>query len=236
MTLAVVTTALIGLVSGVLVAALSVPAWALTLGVAFLRQSASLGLAGAAGEFLRHLPTYSTTLWILAFVVISLGGAVLWLRPTVRTMFSASRSAAEPGQRAGRPAGLGAVTGLTGSSLLAGLGGVGWVVFQGSIEPGVDGVGLTVVALAAVLVGGVSIFGRRAGIAGTVLGVVIAESVSSILQVDAFSISWYYAPFGLMIIFGLGVSRAFESITDFFNRRQMPSFTAPSPPSVRSER
>ena len=200
----------------------------MTLGVAFLLQSASLGIAGPAGETLRHPPTYSTTLWFVAFVVVSAGGGVLWLSPAVRTMFSASRSASEPGQWAGLPAGLGAVAGLTGSSLLAGLGGVAFALFQDFAEPTSDGVGLTVVALAAVLVGGVSIFGRRAGVAGTILGVIVAESLNFILLANGFSSSWYYVPFGLMIVFGLGVSRALESITDFFSRRRAPSFASPS--------
>jgi ribose/xylose/arabinose/galactoside ABC-type transport system permease subunit len=231
MTLAVVITVLIGLVTGVLVAVLSVPAWALTLGIAFLLQSASLGIIGSAGEELRHPGTYSTALWFVAFVVISAGGGVLWLSPAVRTLFSASRSASEPGQWAGLPAGLGAVVGLTGSSLLAGVGGVALALFQRFADPASDGVGLTAVAMAAVLVGGVSIFGRRAGVAGTILGVIIAESLNVILLVNNFSSSWYYVPFGLMIVFGLGVNRALESITDLVNRRRVPSFTAPSVPA-----
>ena len=177
---------------------------------------------------MRHPATYSTTLWFVVFVVISAGGGVLWLSPAVRTMFSASRTASEPGQWAGLSAGLGAVVGLTGSSLLAGVGGVALALFQSTADPSSDGVGFTVVALGAVLVGGVSIFGRRAGVAGTILGVIIAESANFILLADGFSATWYYVPFGLMIVFGLGVSRALESITDFFNRRRVPSFTTPS--------
>ena len=61
----------------------------------------------------------------------------------------------------GLPAGLGAVVGLTGSSLLAGLGGVALTAYDGAANPTADGVGLTVTALAAVLIGGVSVFGRR---------------------------------------------------------------------------
>lgn len=228
MTLAVVITIPIGLIAGVLVAALSVPAWALTLAIAFLLQSVSLGIAGPAGEFLRHAPTYSTTLWSVAFVVISAGGGVLWLSPAVRTLLSASRSASEPGQWAGLPAGLGAVVGLTGSSVLAGIGGVAFAIYQSSADPASQGIGLTVVALAAVLVGGVSVFGRRAGVAGTILGVIIAGSVNFILLVNSISSTWYYVPFVIMIVLGLGLSRALESLTDFFNRRQASGFASSS--------
>lgn len=230
MALAVVITTVIGLVAGVLVGALSVPAWAMTLGIAFLVQAASFGISGLRVGVLRHPPTYSATLWVAVFVVISVGGGVLWLSPAVRTMFSASRSASEPGQWAGPQAGLGAVVGLTGSSLLAGVGGVASTLFQQTADPTNNGIFLTVVALGAVLVGGVSVFGRRAGVAGTVLGVIIAESVNFIMLSDGVSISWNYVPFGCMIVFGLGVSRALESITDFFNRRRMRSFASPTVP------
>jgi ribose/xylose/arabinose/galactoside ABC-type transport system permease subunit len=231
MTLAVLVTAVIGLVAGVIVAALSVPAWATTLGVAFLVYALSLEISGLKLGVLRQSATYSTTLWVVVFFVISLGGGLLWLSPAVRTMFSASRGASEPGQWAGLPAGLGAVVGLTGSSLLAGVGGVASTLFLSTADPTSDGVGATVVALAAVLVGGTSVFGRRAGVAGTIFGVIIAESVNFIMLTEGFSISLFYVPFGLMIIFGLGVSRALESITDLVNRRQASSLASPAAPA-----
>jgi ribose/xylose/arabinose/galactoside ABC-type transport system permease subunit len=230
MTLAVLVTAVIGLVAGVFVAALSVPAWAMTLAVAFLVYALSLEISGLKLGVLRQSATYSTTLWVVVFFVISLGGGLLWLSPAVRTMFSASRGASEPGQWAGLPAGLGAVVGLTGSSLLAGVGGVASTLFLSTADPTSDGVGATVVALAAVLVGGTSVFGRRAGVAGTIFGVIIAESVNFIMLTEGFSVSLFYVPFGLMIIFGLGVSRALESITDLVNRRRALSLASPAVP------
>jgi hypothetical protein len=67
------------------------------------------------------------------------------------------------GRRGGglRP-GLGAVAGLAGSSLLAGLGGVAQLMRLKISQPASAQL-LTTMALAAVLLGGVSVFGRRAG-------------------------------------------------------------------------
>jgi ribose/xylose/arabinose/galactoside ABC-type transport system permease subunit len=110
------------------------------------------------------------------------------------------------------------VVGLTGSSLLAAVGGVALTTFEGAADPITNGVGLTVTALAAVLIGGVSVFGRRAGVAGTMLGVVIVQSIAFWLTAEALSLNWYYVPIGGLVVLGLGVSRALESITDALNR------------------
>jgi hypothetical protein len=99
------------------------------------------------------------------------GLVAAWLVPGVRTTLSATRNAREPGRWAGLPAGLGALAGLTGSSLLAGAGGVSMAIYLGAGDPSSGGINLTLTSLAAVLVGGVSVFGRRAGVLGTVLGV-----------------------------------------------------------------
>jgi ribose transport system permease protein len=223
MTLAVAVATAVGLVTGLVVAALSVPAWAATLGVAFLAQAAAGGISGERLVVLRGHVSYSTALWLTIFVVISAGGGVLWLNRRVRTSLSATRSIGEPGQWAGLTAGPGAVVGLTGSSLLAGLGGVALVINQSVADPEINAVGLTVTALAAVLIGGVSVFGRRAGVAGTILGVVIVQSISFMLTAHAVSLGWYYVPFGGLIVLGLGVSRALESITNAMTGQRVPS-------------
>ncbi|HET7018673.1 MAG TPA: hypothetical protein VFI65_32440 [Streptosporangiaceae bacterium] len=218
MTLAVAVATVIGLITGLVVAALSVPAWAATLAVAFLVQAAAGGISGERLIALRNPGSYPTVLWLVIFVVISAGGGALWLIRGVRISFSATRTVREPGQWAGLPAGLGAVVGLTGSSLLAAVGGVALTTFDGAADPITDGVGLTVTALAAVLIGGVSIFGRRAGVAGTILGVVIVQSIAFRLTAHALPLYWYYVPVAGLAVFGLGVSRALESITDALNR------------------
>jgi ribose/xylose/arabinose/galactoside ABC-type transport system permease subunit len=218
MTLAVAVATVMGLVTGVVVAALSVPAWAATLAVAFLVQAAAGGISGERLIALPHPGSYPAVLWLVIVVVISAGGGALWLIPGVRTTFSGSRSEGEPGQWAGLSAGLGVVVGLTGSSLLAAVGGVALTTFEGAADPITNGVGLTVTALAAVLIGGVSVFGRRAGVAGTMLGVVIVQSIAFWLTAEALSLDWYYVPIGGLVVLGLGVSRALESITDALNR------------------
>ncbi len=151
--------------------------------------------------------------------MVSVGGAALWLIPGVRTALSATRSTREPAQWAGLGAGLGAVAGLTGSSLLAGVGGVSQALFLQVGDPASGGINLTVVALAAVLLGGVSIFGRRGGLLGTVLGVVVIQTALFLVTARADSAVWFDIAIGGVAVLGLGVSRALESITGLLNRR-----------------
>src|SRR6185437_15020729 len=101
MTLAVAVATVIGLVTGIVVAALSVPAWAATLAVAFLVDAAAGGISGERLIALRNPGSYPAVLWLVIFAVISAGGGALWLIRGVRTTFSATRSAGEPGQWAG---------------------------------------------------------------------------------------------------------------------------------------
>jgi ribose/xylose/arabinose/galactoside ABC-type transport system permease subunit len=214
MAAAVALAAATGFVAGLIVGGLSVPAWAVTLAVALLAQAAALAISGGQPVVLHGISSYPATLWLAVFAAVSIGGGALWLVPGVRTALSATRHAGDPGRRAGLPAGLGALAGLTGSSLLAGLGGVSLATYLQVSEPSSDGINLTLLALAAVLVGGVSVFGRRAGVFGTVLGVLIAQTLVFLLNVHAVSLYWLDAAIGGLAIVGLFVNRVMESITD----------------------
>ena len=228
MTAAVALAVATGLVTGLIVAALSVPAWAVTLAVTLLVQAAALRIANGQLVVFHAGGSYPATLWLAVFAVVSIAGGALWLVPGVRTALSATRNSEDPGQWAGLPAGLGAVAGLTGSSLLAGLGGVSLALYLGVGDPVSGGINLTLVAFAAVLVGGVSVFGRRAGVFGTVLGVIVAQTLLFIMDTHDFSPLWLYAPIGGLAVLGLCVSRALEGITDVLNRQRSAGTFAPA--------
>ena len=233
MILAVVVSGVIGLIAGVVAAALSVPAWAVTLGVAVLADSVALGIAGNTGIVL-HNGSYPTALWVVMFVLVSVGGSALWLVPGVRARLSAGRDAAEPARWTGLPAGIGAVVGLTGSSLLAGIGGASMATYAQDADPAVGGLNLTLLALAAVLLGGVSVFGRRGGLAGTALGVLIVSAVQFLLAAHNIFADWQFVPIGVLVLLGLGVSRGVESITDSLNQTHALNAAPPAglaPPS-----
>jgi ribose/xylose/arabinose/galactoside ABC-type transport system permease subunit len=128
----------------------------------------------------------------------------------LRGRLSAARDS-EPGRWDAPRAGLGTVVGVAGSSFLAGLAGVAEITNLrfSSIQ---DGQFLTFAALAAVLLGGASVFGRRAGVAGTVLGVLIVVTGQVLIIVHDGAFWMTDALVGAAIVLGLGVSRLLESV------------------------
>jgi ribose/xylose/arabinose/galactoside ABC-type transport system permease subunit len=215
-----------GLIAGVVVAALSVPAWAATLALAALAESAAFGIPGDQVIPLHVGGTYPAGQWIAAFVAVSVAGGMLWLVPGVRSTLSKTRSAGEPGRWAGLGPGLGVVVGLAGSSLLAGAGGVSMATFEQAAQPS-NALNLTLIAFAATAVGGVSVYGRRAGVLGTVLGVVIVQTVVFLMALHAISASWFNFAIGGLIVLGLVVNRVLESATESLNRRRAPGVAPP---------
>jgi len=174
--LAILAAAGVGLVLALLVGLTALPAWAVTLTAGFAVQAvliadsdgrtAPLRLEAGAGR-----PSFG--LWAVAFVVLSLLGAALFAIPRVRTLLSAARPAGGEAGAFGGAKLLGAAVGLLGSAVLAGAAGILQARYVQSASPADSG--LLPYALAAVLLGGVSVFGRRAGLAGVVLGVAAVD-------------------------------------------------------------
>ena len=157
----------------------ALPAWAVTLGGGFIVSAALLKategrLVPVTGD---ARASTGFGLWAAAFVVVSIVGAVLFALPAVRRLLSANRPVAGGDDPAAwRPAKLvGALVGVTGSAVLAGVSGVLSVRLTSAAA--FTESGQLPYALAAVLLGGVSVFGRRAGVFGVVLGVVIIDGV-----------------------------------------------------------
>lgn len=216
LTIGVVVATATGVVLGLLVAALSVPSWALTLGAAAIIDAIFIGLSEGQTIVLTGGDGLSV-LWFVLFAVLSVGGGVAWLVPGVRIWLSATRQTATPGRWAGLRPGLGAVVGLAGSGFLAGLAGVALVLRLRSAAPN-SASSLTIVALAAALLGGASIFGRRAGVAGTLLATLCLVAIQTTLLINGVS-SWVTTIVaGVAIVIGLGVTRALESITNALTR------------------
>lgn len=210
MTMAVLLATFVGLVTAGLVAILSVPAWLVTLAVALVLQAVVLGITGGMVIAL-PIGAGGSVLWFWLFVVGSLSAGVLLLPPAVRRWLVPDRAAGRVGRW--EPPTIGMIVGLTGSSLLAALAGVAQVMrLQAAASETDVGFVLTMTALAAVLIGGTSIFGRRAGVAGTVLGVLAVASGQFVIFVDG-SDAWVRFVFvGTMLLVGLAVNRLIETL------------------------
>lgn len=202
----------VGLVLGLVTALLSVPAWAVTLGGAAIVEAAVLGATQGQITLLRSEVGSPSVLWFLLFVILTLGGGALWMLPLVRATLSTTRDNQPVGKWAGWRAGVGAIAGLTGSGLVAGLAGVAYALRLHAAPPISSGSSLTLVALAVALLGGISVFGRRGGVAGVLLATVLIGSVQQILALHAVE-SWVvFLVTGVALLIGLLASRLTESL------------------------
>jgi ribose/xylose/arabinose/galactoside ABC-type transport system permease subunit len=216
MFVAVATCMVIGCVLGVVVGLTNLPAWALTLGAGTALQAIFLSRYGGgkaiplAGPDVR-LSDSDLKLWTVAFAVVSLGGAVALALPAVRQALGMTRVA---GDTAGYDTGrlFAAMLGLGGSSLLAGLAGVLYVRWA-ALADGSSTSNLLLPALAAALLGGVSVYGGRGGFVGVILGVGMVVVLNSWMPfVDTVSFAAHLGFFAATIIVGLLVSWAIELV------------------------
>jgi ribose transport system permease protein len=207
---AVLLVAAAGAALGTVVGLTSAPAWAVSLAglaaalaASFTITDTSLPLtAGTIGET-------GMAMWALIFIAVSVGGGLLWLIPAVGDRLSANRLAGAPARF--EPARLvGALVGMTGSSLLAGVGGV--VVAAHLKQAGPFGGDQLFEAVGAVLLGGASVYGGRGGIAGTAVGVAFISMVTFALVVESVPASLLIAVPAVAIVVGVVVSRVMEVV------------------------
>jgi ribose/xylose/arabinose/galactoside ABC-type transport system permease subunit len=202
-----------GLLLGALTGLLSAPGWAMSLVGLAAGQAAVVAFAGDQGFPLNGAPptTTAAVVWLVAFVVVSVTEGVLFLVPAVRRFLGANRTGANPTEW--RPARIvGAVIGLGGSSLLAGLSGVALVEASRFAAPGVDGSRL-LLAVGVALLGGVGLYGRRGGAVGTVFATGIVTLSTMALAVTNSPRWLWLAVAGAAIAIGIGYSRVLEAYT-----------------------
>jgi ribose/xylose/arabinose/galactoside ABC-type transport system permease subunit len=204
---------LVGLGLAAVVVVFHVPAWAASLGAALVIGAVSVGMVGdGLTRISGDAPDVRTTGWgwFGFFVVVSIVGGAFWAAPRLRRRMGGMRQDRDPAERANAAAAAGAVIALTVSSTLAAGAGALTVLRLGAAQPMASD-NLTWLALAAVLVGGVSVFGRRAGIFGTVLGVLLFSLLQLDLTVESVD-SWVFTTIiGGGIVVGLIISRLLEA-------------------------
>lgn len=225
MVVAVLVATVIGAVLGGIAGGLSVPGWAVTLGGGLVIEGVMLMASNGEPRSLRHFAQPTGALWFALFLIVSVGGGLLWyLLPRVRQPLSANRRSGDPGRWGGVAALLAALAGLGVSSLLAGLSGVleAERIASTSVSDATTTMGI---AIGAVLFGGVSVFGRRAGIAGTFLGVMVLATVETLMELHGLPASLFIVVAGIAVVVGLVVSRLLETVSGLFGRR--PALPAP---------
>lgn len=183
--------ALCGTVNGLLITKIGLPSLAVTIGTLALFRGLALVVIGdsAVADFPTALTSFATssigstgipTVMIFVVIVIAIFAVLLHFTPFGRALFAlgfSTEAATFVGIRVGRSKFLLFLF----SGIVSSIAGIFWVLRYSSAQSdSVTGLELSVVA--AVLLGGVSIFGGSGGIIGVVGGVLLIRTVNYSLQ------------------------------------------------------
>ncbi len=208
--------ALCGLLNGALVAAARVPALVITLGTLYVLRGVDHSWASGeqinAADMPRSFLDLGTATLLGIPVLALLAAAVLVVVATWLSSYRSGRElyaiGSEPAaaRLAGIAVGRRVFTAFLVSGALAGLAGVLHAARYGTVDATV-GTGLELQVVAAVVVGGVAIFGGSGTAWGAAIGAVLLATIGSslaVLRVDPF---WQQAVVGTLILAAIGLDR-----------------------------
>jgi ribose/xylose/arabinose/galactoside ABC-type transport system permease subunit len=203
----------IGLVLAAIAGLTALPSWAVTLAAGFI-MTGVLVSGTVGGVALRRGPPGPGifTVWLIVFAIGSVAGGVALTIPGIRAALSRNRP--DAGDVPGRfsPAKLiGAAVGLVGSSALAGLAGVIGTDRLGFAQV-TDGGTQLAYAMAAVLIGGVSLLGARGGVFGVLLGVLLVQGLATWLALHAAKSGTIFIVVGAVAVAGVLVNWLLELV------------------------
>lgn len=210
---AVAFAAALGLVMAVLVVGFHVPGWAGSLAAALVaivwiqKHPVPLTVAGEYDPTQHGLYLYG------GFAALTLVAGLLGAIRSIRRGVGRFRPVGDPALRRGGLGGTVAALALVTSTALAALAGVLLAALNGATEQVVaptEGFELTGLALGAALIGGVSAYGRRGGVFGTLLGVTLLTLVVWYAQAADWRISPYALAAGAIAV-GLVITRLVET-------------------------
>lgn len=211
----------LGLINGIVIARFRLPTLIVTLGTQGVFVGVMYTYIGAT--YYAQLPpslaamssmtvldfqtgTGRASLHVMAVVAIALAFVVWWM--LTRTMFGRSLYAiggdAEAARRAGFRVMRTQVLVYVLVGILAAIAGIAHMVMGRSANPQ-DLVGDELDIIAAVVLGGASIFGGRGSVIGTVLGVILIQVINNSLLLAGVPSAWLRAAVGLLLIVGVGV-------------------------------
>jgi ribose/xylose/arabinose/galactoside ABC-type transport system permease subunit len=228
---AVVLGAVLGAVAGVT----SAPAWAVSLAGLAATYAFAVAVLGPGGTPVAEQlpgPLDAAGTWFAVFLLLSLGGGGVLAVPSVRRLLGANRTTGGDAVRFTGRRLVGALVGFVGSSVLASLAGLALVVQLRVAFGGAGDLFLLFLGLGAALIGGVSVFGGRGGIAGTVLGVALLAVIVRWLDIElGADHPWSrWVVVVVAILLGIGLSRLIEAVAPL--TPATPVGPPPPPPAV----
>jgi len=94
---------------------------------------------------------------------------------------------------------------------LAGFAGIMYASRFGYVNPGMTGVGMEFIVIAATVIGGTNIAGGSGTILGTVIGCILLGVVNTALAVLGISAFWQQAMYGFVIITALIIDKSIQN-------------------------
>lgn len=222
--------AVLGAANGLFVTAFGLPSLAVTIGtLAFYRGLAFVVLgdravadfpAGWTAAATASLPGTPIPLAVLPVVVLAVVfGAVLHATPVGRSLY-AMGSNAEAASFAGIAVGRTKFWLYVASGAVAALAGTFWTLRYASARAD-NGSGLELSVIAAVLLGGVSIFGGKGSLAGVLAGVLVLGTLRNALQLADVSADALTVVTGMLLIFSVVLPSVVARVRDARRRRSV---------------
>jgi rhamnose transport system permease protein len=202
----------LGMINGVVVTILKVPAIVATLGTLSIFRGIDYLVAGSHQVPLAGLPPGFTdpagdsVLGIPVFVLIAVSivivGSVILRSTRFGRQLYAVGSNPEAAAILGIPSRLVVFTAFSLCGLLAGVAGILYVMEFGTIN-GTSATGLVLAVVAAVVVGGVNIFGGSGTLAGAAIGALFLGFIANALILVGLSQFWLQAIYGIVILLAI---------------------------------
>jgi rhamnose transport system permease protein len=239
----VVLGAMLGALNGFFVTVLKLPSLAVTIGTLALYRGLAFVVLGdsAVADFPRSYTSWVTgtigggaipNVLVPLLVLALLFGVVLHVTPVGRAVFAAGAS-----EQAARFAGV-----RTGrlkfwlyvvSGAVAGLAGVLWTLRYSSARAD-NGLGLELAVVAAVLLGGVSIFGGKGSLPGVLAGVVLLATLQNALRLQDVSNEALNVVTGVLLIVSVLLPNIVTSARAAIQRRRQSARPIPELSPVSS--
>lgn len=224
-----------GSINGFVIARFRLPTLIVTLGTAGIIKGVLLAYIGS--RYIADIPTSLASLSTMNLVVVDVGGRpaalhmlvipviiiaaiVAWI--LTRTMFGRGLYAIGGDEEAARRAGFPVVRYqvllyiLVG--VLAAIGGLLHVILNRNANPQ-DLAGAELDIIAAVVLGGASIFGGKGSVPGAVLGVLLVQLINNSLLMVGVPTAWQRTVVGILLIVGVGV----QALSTTRAKRRAPS-------------
>ena len=219
----------LGMINGFLVAVLRVPSIVATLGTLSIYRGLAFLVAGGKQVTLIDLPPGYTDparatvlgglplFLVFAVVIVIVAAIVLRSSPFGRSVYAVG-SNPEAAEILGINARVVTFVVFSVCGLLGGIAGIMWGLQFGTINA-TAATGVTLQVIAAVVVGGVNIFGGSGTVVGAGLGAMFLAFISNALVLLSLSQFWLQAIYGLVILVAVSLDAAVLRRVQRSNRR-----------------